>query len=434
MTKGSSCGLHGNVRLKKGYSNTALYNFDTGKLYLVNNVVGDMLLTCPADIDEHLLILLEKYGLITFAENEKANDPTFFDYYLFSDAYSYKKCSMVYLEVSNACNFHCDHCYAEIDSNSFGFMAPERARKYIQQIAESNSCDIRITGGEPFINKDIMEILGIVSGNVQPVSTHSIATNGSFTYEQALEALKLGFELQVSIYGMTAESFSAFTKIGKVCFEELFRKLEMLSSTEYADKIVLAFAVNKITYPEIKLFLDYSSSHGFRYLLNRTASLGRAKHNLEPLRLSEADEYDFARLNGRPIPSYCYHLCQLHWVNIKVNGDVAPCPYFRTSEYLMGNLEDNDFSDIWKCEKYNRFRAMTPSDVANCCDCEFEYLCSAGCCGETKSYSGNILDTYPWCKAKPYINRNYLILSNLQVAEVTKLSAGVFEFNVFEGE
>ena len=71
---------------------------------------------------------------------------------------------------------------------------------------------------------------------------------------------------------------------------------------------------------------------------------------------------------------------------------------------------------------------MTASNVTKCKDCEFIYVCTAGCCAEALGQKKSILETYPLCKVKPFENREYLSLGNNQVVRVKKLAAGIFEF------
>ena len=57
---------------------------------------------------------------------------------------------------------------------------------------------------------------------------------------------------------------------------------------------------------------------------------------------------------------------------VTVDGDVVPCCYDKNGAYVMGNIKDQKFSDIWHGQKYRAFRKQvmalrSPIDI--CRDC-----------------------------------------------------------------
>ncbi|OQA00468.1 MAG: S-adenosyl-L-methionine-dependent 2-deoxy-scyllo-inosamine dehydrogenase [Bacteroidetes bacterium ADurb.Bin408] len=55
----------------------------------------------------------------------------------------------------------------------------------------------------------------------------------------------------------------------------------------------------------------------------------------------------------------CYKMW--HTAVITWEGDVVPCCYDKDAEYVMGNLKEQSFRNIWRGEKYKRFREMVLS-------------------------------------------------------------------------
>lgn len=418
-----------NVKIKKGFVNTALYDFDRKKVFLVNNFIGTLLVEGKLDnIDSALLKKLYLTGVLTDDAEQSEDSIEYINYELFDDKYTYKKCKLAYIEVTDVCNYNCLHCYADIKKDARQFMSAEIAKQYIEQIACEGRCDIRLTGGEPFLNADLIPIVDIIQEKVEPLTHHSLVTNGSFDIERAMYILSKGFEMQISIYGMTESKFSSFTGSRKDIYERVINNLQLLSDSEYRDQIVLLFSVNSSSYEDIELFKSYAQEKGFRYILNRPASVGRAVANWEQLKLEDKEYTEFSRSQRNTNLWFCHHLCQLHWVSIMVNGDVTPCGFLRDKDSVIGNLQKSSFEEIWNCKKYNTFRKMTSGNVNHCCDCEFRYLCTAGCCGETKAYLEDIFKPYVWCKTKPYENENYIQVADSEVYEVVKNAAGLFDF------
>ncbi len=423
------CYIAKGITVKIGFLNAALYDLKGKKVYLISIENAQKLLQNRYTGTPVTYRKMMELGLITSDVSKSNPEPLTFDYSLFQDAYDYKHCRLIYFEVTNICNYYCVHCYAGMKSDSsIPFLTYSKADVLLKKIAQAGKCDIRITGGEPFLNPEIDAIIELVSDIVTPMQKHSIATNGSFSYEQAVRAICLDYELQVSIYGMTENTFQMFTKRPASVFEELMFKLVSIAKAGYSDNVVLSMSVTEQNYCEIDQFIEFSKQYGFRYVLNRPASAGRAVDNWSLVQLSDEHQVQFAKRTNKKVPFFCYHLCQLFWTNIRVNGDVMPCPYFRKQDMCMGNLFQHDFEYIWNGSKYDKFRKLTAMDVEHCRNCEFSYVCTAGCCGETYSYKGDIKKSYPWCMLKPYLGAKYVDLKDDEIAIVRKYAAGIMDF------
>lgn len=419
------------IKLINGYNNSSLYDISSGCFYLVSKENGELLSRFETQnlINDSLKIVLLKLGLGTYNFSEAEIQPLQFEYDSFDDCYSGIKCKLLYIELTDACNLHCIHCYAEIERNGSKMMSLEQFERIILSIPVNTSCDIRLTGGEPFLNKNIRNFISIINDRIQPNIHHSIVTNGTFDLDDAFYALNHGFELQISVYGMTFETFHTFTGSSRSIWDKIESNLIEISRSKYKDNVLLCFAINNITYKELDSFILFADKLGLRYILNRPASTGRAVNNWERLQLSESDYYEFSKMTKANEMRFCFHMCQLHLTVICVNGDVIPCSFLRKPNFVFGNIFEQTFDSIWNSQRYMSFRALTPSMVEKCRNCEFMYACSAGCCGEAEGYMNDILACYPWCQIKPY-EKKYLSIKDDEVYEAEKLAAGTFSFKV----
>ncbi len=421
--------LKKNNKIVVGFANAAVYNFNNKNVYLVNKKIASYILENRFEwIPLALLKVMVSEGILTNKLEEIESKPLEFQYDLFDDKYSYEKCKLAYLEITDVCNFHCVHCYADVKRDATHFMTLQDASHYVRELSLLGPCDIRITGGEPFLNSDVCRIVDMVVGSVSPINKHSIVSNGSFDIKQALYILDKGLELQISIYGMNDSKFCEFTSSNADMYKKVCENLEYISQTKYKEQVLLLFSVNSLTYEEIIEFRAMAEKYGFRYIFNRPATVGRAVKNWDELRLKPKDMEAFSKSQRPSKPFYCYHLCQLYWTSIMVNGDITPCGFLRTKDHVVGNLKIESFDNIWNSNKYNEFRKMCVHDVKHCKDCEFKFVCTAGCCGETASYSGNILNCYSGCQLKPYQNDQYLIIDDNELYQASKIAAGMFEF------
>lgn len=422
--------LKKNIKLILGYRNTAIYDLSYNKVYLVSKSIGDKLshFETQNEINDVLKRKFLTLGLGTLNFSDSEMMPLQFEYEQFDDCYLGNQCKLLYIEVTDKCNLNCIHCYAEIERKGQSFLSVEQFNNIILQVSTGHPCDIRLTGGEPFLNKNITDFIDVIHTKIKPSMKHSIVTNGTFNINQAIFALKMGFELQISIYGMTFDTFNKFTNSSKTVWNLVMSNLKKLSNAENKENILLCFAVNKLTYNEIDEFERFANKMGFRYILNRPASTGRAVKNWGALQLPLKEHCDFSKKTKASKLRLCYHMCQLHMAVVCVNGDVIPCSFLRKSKFIYGNIFNSTLENIWKSNGFMYFRALTPFLVDKCNKCEFMYVCTAGCCGEAEGLTNNILSCYPWCQIKPFEN-DYLSVTDFEMFEVDKLAAGTFEFH-----
>lgn len=426
-------GIAKGIKIQFGYQNACAYDFTAHRVFLLNK--NDAKAICQGEfsslpssyIDSLRNNLILSDGIGPFEMN-----PEQFDYSLFHDRDTGKRVKIIYLEVTERCNYRCLHCYAETDDKKNQDIALETIEKVINDLGSCPEVDFRITGGEPFLHPQIFAILELISHKVKPLSKHTIVTNGSFSLEDAIRAINLGFDLQISIYGMQASTFVDFTKTTYGQFQIVQTNLSRLSDAQYRDHILLLFSTNALTYFELNGFEKWAQAAGLRYIVNRPASVGRAVDNWDTLKLTPQQYVEFSKKQVTGLPQFCYHLCQLHWTVISVNGDVSPCSFIRLDkhpEFLLGNVLSDCFPNVWAGEKYEAFRSLNASDAKDCSACEFKYLCTAGCCGESLCYCGDLFARYPWCAVRPAENPDYFLVLPGKLFEVEKIAAGVFDFH-----
>lgn len=100
--------------------------------------------------------------------------------------------------VSRKCNTYCPFCQAP--PNNCENMTLEEIKKIINLLAEAGMNSIKFTGGEPFVRKDILEIISFCRRvGMLPV----VCTNGIDISEKAIEVLSYTqAKVKVSLHGM----------------------------------------------------------------------------------------------------------------------------------------------------------------------------------------------------------------------------------------
>ncbi len=108
------------------------------------------------------------------------------------------------------CNLECRHCFISCSpkNHAFGFLDLETVHRYLDESVELGVKEYYFTGGEPFLNRDMVSILEL-SLQYGPAT---VLTNGTVFKEEWLERLRhaesdspYSLEFRVSIDGFTAQ-------------------------------------------------------------------------------------------------------------------------------------------------------------------------------------------------------------------------------------
>lgn len=109
------------------------------------------------------------------------------------------------------CNLWCTHCFISCSpkNHKFGFMERSTVRKYLDDSRALGVKEYYFTGGEPFMNKDM---LGIIEDTLS-IGPATVLTNGILIQERVARKLRqivdstiYSLEVRVSIDGFTPEA------------------------------------------------------------------------------------------------------------------------------------------------------------------------------------------------------------------------------------
>jgi radical SAM protein with 4Fe4S-binding SPASM domain len=107
--------------------------------------------------------------------------------------------------VTGFCNLNCRHCYMEAPSGRYGELPLHEMARLIEQFERANVIEVSLTGGEPFLRKDLLEILRMLAG--KKIHLSQIYTNGLLVTDEHLRDISaIGYQpaFQVSFDGVGA--------------------------------------------------------------------------------------------------------------------------------------------------------------------------------------------------------------------------------------
>ncbi len=163
------------------------------------------------------------------------------------------------ISVTDRCNFKCNYCAPnEIESIDTSLTHSE-ILSLCQSLVQIGINKIKITGGEPFLRDDIIDIIRDIK-NLNGIKEVTITTNG-FLLGNYLEQLKeIGIDgINISIDAMDKELFHKITKVD--CFDTIFdtiKKTQALGLKNIKLNCVLIKGCNEQEYTKLaKLVQQY---------------------------------------------------------------------------------------------------------------------------------------------------------------------------------
>jgi cyclic pyranopterin phosphate synthase len=113
------------------------------------------------------------------------------------------------ISVTQRCDLNCFFCHQEGESNPHGEMTTEEIEAVVSTAAELGIRKIKLTGGEPLLREDIVEIVGRISPHVEEAS---MTTNALHLVEKARELREAGLRrVNVSLHSACPEVFKEIT-------------------------------------------------------------------------------------------------------------------------------------------------------------------------------------------------------------------------------
>lgn len=345
--------------------------------------------------------------------------------------------------LTQRCNLECAHCYLSAFSgaDTRGELSTEECRRVVDEIAAVNpNVFLILTGGEPFLRKDLFDIAGYAA---EKKFTTVFGTNGVLLREKEAKLMRAHGVLGASI------SLDSTDRVKHDAFRHLPGAWDgaVRATRVMADEgldFSLHMAVTDWNVGEVPAMVDLAKTLGAKVLnfffLVRT---GRGKDltdidaaayeriltwlakvqgaGTEP---SPAFEDPWSTPVGRAdgllirakcaphfrriiyemnpssplLKNYAHGSCPAgkYYCRITPEGDVTPCPYMPVS---AGNLRQASFSDLWRsAEVFDDLRA--PKLGGRCGACEFSKICGGCRCRAYATY-GDYLAEDPACGYQP---------------------------------
>ena len=303
----------------------------------------------------------------------------------------HEKFNTVYLMITRKCNMNCDFC--AINANHGMNLDAEIniddiKKKIIPFLNECSPHKFIMTGGEPFVKDNILQIIEeIHKGTSIPIIVQS---NGIAVNTSVIEKLK----------GKVKEiDFST-----KHMFGEMGKADELISNIEICQQsgidVVLSFIYEKSNKKELYEVIDIAAKYNTGLLVNIVAPVGRAREKVEFL--TDLDKIQMNLDIAKYIYDHGYEekaLCGVIDSHLQVRnacggygkvlaifpeGNIYMCQYLEDDTYRLGNVLYDEVETIENnlCDKMGERviqKTFCVDDKDICNKCEYRYFCTGKC-------------------------------------------------------
>jgi Fe-coproporphyrin III synthase len=348
---------------------------------------------------------------------------------------------VVFWNLTDRCNLRCAHCYGSSGPGrtAEGELTTAEALGVIDDLADTGVPLILFSGGEPLLREDIWELACHARGRGLKMA---LSTNGTLITPDAARRIRdCGIEYAgISLDGARAETHDRFRN-SPGAFEKTIRAFA--ACREAGLRCGVRVTLTNENCRELEALVDLALSLGAsRFCLYWLVPAGRGTESYHRLQLDrdqvtealallyrKAKETDPAAMEFLTVdaPQDCIHLlasmekdgsedladarglleslqggCSAgtRVANIDAQGNVYPCQFARSGEFLVGNVRHQPFSRIW-ADTGNpvlaRFRDKQARFGGRCAICTYRDLCGGGCRVRAHAAGGDFLAEDPFC-------------------------------------
>lgn len=336
------------------------------------------------------------------------------------------KTTVAMISVTRNCNLKsiCPHCYVDATGSRDTELTVD---DHHQLAGELRAClatgkhvyKVNLTGGEPFIRKDILKIIRAYHGAGFQIN---MSTNGMLILKRNMGELSdMNVTLSVSLDGSTVETHDRIRGHGS-WLRVVSTIRELVNS---GIRVGINFLVHKGNFHEFESVITFAHElgcSGFNPI--NLVQLGRAcDSGLQ--RVSEVEIFQrlirhlklhpeqknlfaasslFSSLGSALLAGITCESCGVGnrpCVYIDEVGSVYPCPNTQRPEFCLGNIRQQSLVDCVHLDHpvLKTLRGLQVSTLnSKCSQCDVRYFCGGDCRGETYNVTGDLYSPYVACQ------------------------------------
>ncbi|MGQ9798597.1 MAG: radical SAM/SPASM domain-containing protein [Ignavibacterium sp.] len=272
------------------------------------------------------------------------------------------------IEPTNHCNLKCPECPSGLGAltRKLGLLKLDDYKNWIDQIKETSFYVQLFFQGEPYINKNLPEMIKYAQKNKIYVS---ISTNGHFINENNTDDILEAApdKLIYSVDGLDEETYQnyrvggTFAQVDSALRNLVKRKRELKLKKPFIEFQFIVMKQNEHLLEKVK---EYCKEVGVDKLVFKTMQISSYENALKFLPTNEKYSRYIVDNNSFRIKAKVKNHCFALWRTsvITWDGKVVPCCFDKNADFTMGILNGKSFYEIWNSENYNKFRQSILTD------------------------------------------------------------------------
>ncbi|MGY3336189.1 radical SAM protein with 4Fe4S-binding SPASM domain [Streptomyces filamentosus] len=349
----------------------------------------------------------------------------------------------LHLEITNACNLSCSHCYVSSGVKLPDELSDAEFRAVVDQLTPFSNKLIAITGGEAAVRRnslDLVEYCAVERGHNVDLYTNAYKFPRKFA-ERVLEINAIGggrVNLQVSLEGASPATNDAVR--GEGVFEQVLKTLGMFQEMGLNRRTQLFICITKNNIHEIDAMIETAERFDLARLifsqweaqgnaadtpwesiaptLEEWTSAGEKLLSYENPRLQLRGNFFGDLNNGRdgrytleralfPKQLFAYNA----FPRVSPDGWIFADQLWVDPEWSLGNVRDISLAEAFRSEKFREHLANFQGRgerIEECSSCQWLELCGGGHPGHTLSEYGTIDHKDAFCETRKYWFERYV--------------------------
>ena len=299
-----------------------------------------------------------------------------------------------FVEITKRCNLKCSHCYNESSNKENKGLSRKDLSNFLEQADKMGVFNIFLTGGEPFVRKDLMDILYEINDLNMEMG---VLTNGTLLNKHSIKKLN---KIKPKFIAVSLESLN----------EEKYKIIRGISNKKVIDNLLemknqgLNVKINTVlfnglndSYKDIKNLLIFLKENGFSkndLAIDEFLNIGRGRKFDKYVIKDKAKVIENYRKASKEIfdekilPNIYYRnqnrisFCGLgeSILYLTSNADITLCTVLTDKRFTVGNIREKSLKEIWeKSDKFNYFRERKHIKNSECENCSKLIECAGGC-------------------------------------------------------
>lgn len=294
----------------------------------------------------------------------------------------------IHIEIASACNERCVHCFIP-NEDKVDLMSYELFISILKQCDELKLLHITLSGGEPFLNPRLKDMLSLCRKHNYSVNLLSNLTSiDDEIIEEMSKNPLLG--VQASLYSVRPDVHNSITGLTGSCEKT---KHAITRLVENGIPVQISCPIIKQNFKFYKEVVDWGAKYSISVSADHViiGEYNNSANNIGcRLDFNEVESFFYDKLldvefidrleeeldqnRQRSMDDFLCNVC-MSSLCVGVNGDVFPCAGWQRC--TLGNIQNSTLKEIWYySEKASQLRSFKRKNIEKCVSCDAKDFCT----------------------------------------------------------